>query len=715
MKLDTTIVIRFFFTFVLIVLNNMGAYLSEPITDKVSTDEVGKRVICGASSMQGWRVTQEDAHNCTLEYDTDTSFFAVYDGHGGHEVAAYSAQHLPDHLKKCEAYKKGDYTQALRDAFLEFDATLTTPEVVAVLKQIANNKDGDQNSASDEEEENVKNLYEEAEMPLEQVMAKYQHDHLNAVAKKIKEDCNSPVSPFLRGRRLCTPGASSSKYGTDTLLGSGNGSTGFDEEDEVEGDTEVSSSSTQHQCSSSSGDSRQHLGNSEADQTSGCSTSNGETKSGPGASEELKTKHKAAMPDSSGDSKLQNADKTADQSGDENSPFKVSEAGDLKQEVNGEIGEGDKRDAEQATRDCEGVTSSSAATAHENGEVVELENKGKCTSKASSSCDSNKEKKKNFALRYHTTTALYHSLLRGKDQCDSDTDDDGDESFQGADNSTDDEDGDGADDDDDDDEEEEEEEDEEGLTEEEDNEDDDDCSMLDDEKDDDDDDFTMKMTEGPGSDSGCTAVVALLKGQELYVANSGDSRCVVCRKGKAIEMSLDHKPEDNAEKKRIVNAGGMVTKDGRVNGGLNLSRALGDHAYKQSEGLPAEEQMITALPDVRTLMIDPEQDEFMVLACDGIWNFMSSQEVVDFVRPRIQGGQTKLSQICEELFDHCLAPNTLSDGTGCDNMTAVIVQFRPELVNKSESKSVKRAAPPAIETISEPTKRPKTEEPATCV
>jgi hypothetical protein len=75
----------------------------------------------------------------------------------------------------------------------------------------------------------------------------------------------------------------------------------------------------------------------------------------------------------------------------------------------------------------------------------------------------------------------------------------------------------------------------------------------------------------------------------------------------------------------------------------------GDHAYKQSEGLSAQEQMITALPDVRTLMIDPTEDEFMVLACDGIWNFMSSQEVVDFVRPRIQDGQTKLSQICEEV------------------------------------------------------------------
>ena len=90
----------------------------------------------------------QDAHNCTLDYDTDTSFFAVYDGHGGHEVAAYSAQHLPEYLKNCEAYKKGDYTQALKDAFLEFDATLTTPEVLAILKQIAKNKDGGQNSGS---------------------------------------------------------------------------------------------------------------------------------------------------------------------------------------------------------------------------------------------------------------------------------------------------------------------------------------------------------------------------------------------------------------------------------------------------------------------------------------------------------------------------------------------------------------------------------------
>lgn len=98
--------------------------------------------------------------------------------------------------------------------------------------------------------------------------------------------------------------------------------------------------------------------------------------------------------------------------------------------------------------------------------------------------------------------------------------------------------------------------------------------------DDDDDQFLNSMLEGPGSSSGCTAVVALLAGNELYVANAGDSRCVVCRNGTAMDMSLDHKPEDTEELERIQKAGGRVTMDGRVNGGLNLSRAIGDHAYK---------------------------------------------------------------------------------------------------------------------------------------
>lgn len=80
----------------------------------------------------------------------------------------------------------------------------------------------------------------------------------------------------------------------------------------------------------------------------------------------------------------------------------------------------------------------------------------------------------------------------------------------------------------------------------------------------------------PGSDSGTTAVVALIRGKQLIVANAGDSRCVVSEGGKALDMSYDHKPEDEVELARIKNAGGKVTMDGRVNGGLNLSRAIGE-------------------------------------------------------------------------------------------------------------------------------------------
>ena len=71
--------------------------------------------------------------------------------------------------------------------------------------------------------------------------------------------------------------------------------------------------------------------------------------------------------------------------------------------------------------------------------------------------------------------------------------------------------------------------------------------------------------------------------------------------------------------------------EGRVNGSLNLSRALGDMDFKQSKELPAAEQMITAMPDVRTLQLHPG-DEFLILACDGIWEMLTNQEVCIFLR-----------------------------------------------------------------------------------
>lgn len=146
-------------------------------------------------------------------------------------------------------------------------------------------------------------------------------------------------------------------------------------------------------------------------------------------------------------------------------------------------------------------------------------------------------------------------------------------------------------------------------------------SSCDDEEENDDsaEDLAIGEYGKPGYSSGTTAIVALIRNNTLYVANVGDSRCVLSREGQAIEMSEDHKPEDQKEFARITKAGGSVTFDGRINGGLNLSRAIGDHFYKDNSSLPDEEQMISAKPDVRIIEIDVNKDEFVFLACDGIW------------------------------------------------------------------------------------------------
>ena len=189
-----------------------------------------------------------------------------------------------------------------------------------------------------------------------------------------------------------------------------------------------------------------------------------------------------------------------------------------------------------------------------------------------------------------------------------------------------------------------------------------------------------RVAKDSAANVGCTAVVALVQGARLYVANSGDSRCVLARSGRAVPMSEDHKPDLPIENARIRDAGGCVI-EGRVNGNINLSRSLGDLEYKNTPGLPPERQAVTANPDVKTMMLTPE-DHFLVICCDGIWDILSSQECVTFVYDRLQ---TKpLKQIAEEMCDRCLAKSTMeNEGRGCDNMTAVIVAFNHPLAPAS--------------------------------
>ena len=158
--------------------------------------------------------------------------------------------------------------------------------------------------------------------------------------------------------------------------------------------------------------------------------------------------------------------------------------------------------------------------------------------------------------------------------------------------------------------------------------------------------------------AGCTANVAIIYKDELIVANAGDSRCLIYGDGKITEMSEDHKPEIELEKERILKAGGFI-KEGRVNGNLNLTRAIGDLDFKNNEKLSAEEQLIIALPDVKRVKIRPE-DEFLLLGCDGVWETMSSKNICDFISNEIGKESSSLSIILEDLLDKLTASDTES-------------------------------------------------------
>ena len=70
--------------------------------------------------------------------------------------------------------------------------------------------------------------------------------------------------------------------------------------------------------------------------------------------------------------------------------------------------------------------------------------------------------------------------------------------------------------------------------------------------------------------------MALVHNNKLYVANAGDSRCILCRSGKVVEMSKDHSPDVEDERNRIEAAGSKICSEGRINGGINLTRAIGN-------------------------------------------------------------------------------------------------------------------------------------------
>jgi len=186
----------------------------------------------------------------------------------------------------------------------------------------------------------------------------------------------------------------------------------------------------------------------------------------------------------------------------------------------------------------------------------------------------------------------------------------------------------------------------------------------------------------PFTACGSTAVVAAVDfvSNEVVVANIGDSRALLIRDGKAIALSDDHKPENQIERSRIRNAGGQVIKVGpchRVDGNLNLSRALGDFNLKSNTELPAEKQKVIAVPDITSTPFRGGPSELLLLGCDGLFERCSNQDIADIVWSRYKEGKA-LNRIASELLHACCARSSARGAPieeGTDNETVILVQL----------------------------------------
>jgi len=139
----------------------------------------------------------------------------------------------------------------------------------------------------------------------------------------------------------------------------------------------------------------------------------------------------------------------------------------------------------------------------------------------------------------------------------------------------------------------------------------------------------------------------------LYTANVGDARAVLCRGGRSVRLTYDHKGSDTQEAKRITDAGGFVLNN-RVNGVLAVTRSLGDTSMKE---------FVVGSPYTTETVVD-ENDEFLIVACDGLWDVCDDQTAVDLIRS-VQDPQ----EAAKRLLEHALTSYST------DNLSVMVVRF----------------------------------------
>ncbi|KAG8060592.1 hypothetical protein GUJ93_ZPchr0002g26192 [Zizania palustris] len=181
--------------------------------------------------------------------------------------------------------------------------------------------------------------------------------------------------------------------------------------------------------------------------------------------------------------------------------------------------------------------------------------------------------------------------------------------------------------------------------------------------------FAERFSHQDVLSSGTTALAAIIFGRSLLVANAGDCRAVLSRRGAAIEMSKDHRTCCLNERKRIESLGGYVN-DGYLNGQLAVTRALGDWHPEGLKKIGEPGGPLSSEPELKMITLTKD-DEFLIIGSDGIWDYFSNQNAVDFTRKRLQE-HNDMKLCCKQIVEEAIKRGA------SDNLTAVMVSFHQE-------------------------------------
>jgi serine/threonine protein phosphatase PrpC len=147
---------------------------------------------------------------------------------------------------------------------------------------------------------------------------------------------------------------------------------------------------------------------------------------------------------------------------------------------------------------------------------------------------------------------------------------------------------------------------------------------------------------------GTTANILFIRSNYLYLANVGDSLAVLYKDKKATKLNLEHKTSLQSEFERINKSGAKIINN-RIDGKINLTRALGDLTFKQNKELKYFDQAVTAYPEITKMKITKDM-EFIVMGCDGVWDCVDMQKLCDHVSVNLRNKVSK-SDLLPELFE----------------------------------------------------------------